>query len=123
MRLLAMMAALMGVLVTSVMPVTAQADDMYWTINNQTSFKLNYKFYVAGQNLEWPGDGNVYYSYPGQSMQSGLSCQAGTQVCFGGWEEGNVGRVWGMGASGNNSCEKCCYTCENGFMPTTEIVD
>ncbi len=123
MRLFALWMTAVAVTMALLAPVQAQADDMYWTIKNQTSFKLNYKFYVVGQNLEWPGGGQVYYSYPDDANQTAMQCEAGTQICLGAWEEGNVGRAWGLGASPNNSCTACCYTCEHGFITSTTLTD
>jgi hypothetical protein len=45
----------------------ATAADMSWPIMNNSRFKIEIQFYSRARNLVWPGYGQVWYAWPGQS--------------------------------------------------------
>lgn len=78
------------------------------------------EFHGRKSGTVWPGDTKVYLLDKDERKSVTISCQAGENVCFGAWANGNDRISYGVGPDDDQTCSECCRICVEG---TTETID
>jgi hypothetical protein len=114
-RLLALLAA------ASVAPATALADDMTFFMKNDSGGGIAIEFRSRDRDYRWPGGDQVYFLDTGERKSVGITCNAGENICFAAWVNGNDGISWGVGPDGDRDCTDCCRICTAGATETIDV--
>lgn len=72
--------------------------------------EISIKFFDRTRGFVWPSS-TTRYTLNGDTRAFELACDEGAQMCLGAWLTSNPSRIWGVGQTGNESCQGCCRTC------------
>lgn len=103
-------------------PVEAFADDVTFVMNNQHPNALRVQLYSQDRKYSWPGGDEDFYLDDGETQSMSLSCNAGEQICYGAWIDGDEDTYWGVGPGNKEDCTDCCYVCEGGETEEITLV-
>ena len=98
----------------------AQADQMAFFMKNEAPLGVVVELSSTDRNTVWPGDDQVYFLEKGEKKSVPIKCQAGENICYGAWLNGDAGTFWGVGPERDQLCEDCCTICVE--KATTTIV-
>jgi hypothetical protein len=106
-----------GVLTQALKDLQRQANDaqqdstQVWTVADKCSDKQGFyiRFFDLKDNLVWEDGSSPYFVARGQARTFYLDVKPGQQVCYGARPERGKKRYWGIGVSGKDSCQSCCY--------------
>ena len=73
-------------------------------IRNGINSVSHVKFDAPENNRVWPNEIDVFVLNEGKGYSLPLSCQIGTELCFGGAHPGDAKGAWGVGLDGKHSC-------------------
>ena len=118
-RWVACMAAVVGL--TAVTAVPARADTMTWQFRSYSRYTVEVKLFSQNRRVAWPTATTSWLLRDFAVHKLPISCVAGEQICFGAAVQGSGSLTWGQGLSGRQTCQNCCYTCNEGAI--TKIVD
>ena len=104
-------ALLAALLLAAVAPVAAQADEMAFFMKNKASRAVVVELRSRERDHVWPGDGQVYLLETGESKSVPIACEAGENICYGAWLNGDDRTVWGVGPDNDHPGSDCCYIC------------
>lgn len=83
----------------------------FWTVTDKCTDKqgVYIRFFDPKNELAWP-DWDTYYEIErGKTRTFTLSVTPGQLVCYGARPAKNKKLYWGIGLSGKEGCESCCY--------------
>jgi len=92
-------------------PTEGYADTLTFRVKSMSEARVQIEFYSQDRRHSWPGGGVAYNLDDYDEHEFSLSCINSEKICYGAWVTGNANRYWGVGFSGGESCESCCYTC------------
>src|SRR5262245_11349346 len=81
-------------------PGAALADDMTFYMRNETGGGIAVELRSRERNMLWPGNDQVYFLDTGERKSVGISCDAGENLCYAAWINGNDQVTWGVGPDG-----------------------
>ena len=94
----------------------AQEHDVVFKVRSHDRYAVDLRFYSLSDHRrgwQWPGNGRIYEFRDSRVHDFPLRCYHHEYICYGAWVEGNPRRYWGLGRSGNEHCESCCWHCDN----------
>ena len=101
----------------------AVAENVTFIMKNSHQFRVQVELYSQDRNHVWPGNNKVYILDDEETKQIPLSCQAGEQICYGAWVDGDASTYWGVGPNNKQQCDDCCYICQGGNTETINLVE
>jgi hypothetical protein len=113
-RAFAMLAALL-------IAPAAFADDMTFYMKNETGGGIAVELRARDRDYLWPGDGKVYFLETGERKSVQISCDAGENICYAAWINGDDQVSWGVGPDGDKVCGDCCRICVEKATETIAI--
>jgi hypothetical protein len=101
--------------------VEASADTMTWRFRNQSEEPLSAQLHSRARSFVWP-DAKEAWRVPANGVfyDQPISCEAGEDVCYGAWSDGK-NLKWGLGPTGQDGCDSCCYRCGEGNSATVTL--
>jgi hypothetical protein len=93
---------------------------MAFFMKNEAPLGVVVELSSTDRNTVWPGDDQVYFLEMGEKKSVPIKCQAGENICYGAWLNGDAGTFWGVGPDRDQLCEDCCTICVE--KATTTIV-
>lgn len=119
-RLRALAASLFAV--SALVAAPGFADETTFIMQNDHPNALRVELYSQDRDHVWPGDGQDYYLSDGEVKTMPLECDAGENICYGAWIDGDENTYWGVGPGNKQDCETCCFTCEGGETEQITLV-
>ena len=90
-------ALLAALLLAALVPAAATADEMAFFMKNKASRAVAVELRSRDRDHVWPGDGEVYLLEKGEAKSVPIGCEAGENICYGAWLNGDDRMVWGVG--------------------------
>lgn len=100
----------------------ALADSLTWNIRSEHPNIVHLEFY-SDSGTVWPGGDEVFSLEDSQVQSFPLACDAGEQICYGAWVDGNESVQWGAGRGGGEGCDDCCLVCDGGESPVVVLAE
>jgi hypothetical protein len=114
--------ALFGLCVIAALaPSLARADLLTFYIKNTHTFAVALEFFSHDRNEVWPGNDQVYLLDSDERKSIPIECNAGENICYGAWANGNDRLWWGVGPDNDHPCENCCRICKSGVTETINL--
>ncbi len=111
-------AAIAG-LIAAASTSVALADDMTFYMKHSRPTGIAIELFSQDRRQVWPGNDKVYFLDVGERKSVTVECQAGENICYGAWVNGDDSIWWGVGPDNNQQCNDCCRICVDG---TTEAL-
>ena len=89
--------------------------EVTWRIINNSGLVIAVQFFSQNQfGHAWPGSNMSWPMATGQTSDYKLTCETGEKICFG-ISAPFRAKSWGVGGSGTQGCDACCYTCDGAL--------
>lgn len=111
-------AGVLAALALGITPQTAEAQehDLTFRVRNYDKYAVEVRFFSQSErrpHWTWPGGDKAYVLRDSAIHDIKLRCYHNEKICYGAWIEGNRRRYWGLGSSGKEGCQECCWRCDN----------
>lgn len=101
----------LGVALLLPIATMASAENITFTIENESDFDIQIEFYSQDRSHAWPGGDQAYNLSSGADNAYRLECRDGEKICYGAWVKGKSSTYWGVGLNNKYTCESCCQRC------------
>lgn len=112
-----------GLILAVLVPASAFAAQLRWTIDNDYSRTISLEFYSQARRHSWPGNDQVYVIDPDEGdVTFLLECDHDELICYGAWVRGDPDTYWGVGPNDSFNCTACCARCGLGDVEPVELL-
>src|SRR5882672_8426232 len=106
-------------LIALLLATPAHAAEMAFFVKNLRQQSVAVELFSHDRETVWPGDDKVFMIEPHSQKSVPISCNAGENICYGAWVNGQDNISAGVGPDNDQPCDTCCFIC---VEKTTETI-
>ncbi len=104
------------------MPAASTASDMEIWMTSQDKHTVHVQLFAQSRNTIWPSPSEVWVIDDYEENRFEFSCRESEKICYGAWVANTEGgEYWGAGFDGEDTCENCCFVCEDNSYVVYEL--